>query len=69
MSNKLVGVIFILFGIGLFANSIPELYSNGVSANLASGILIFKLVFSIPVMIYGYKQFALEKESSKEVVK
>lgn len=53
MNNKLSGIIFLLFGLGLTFDSIQELASNSTITNIKTVIL---LLLGISSCIFGFKQ-------------
>ena len=60
MSHKLVGVIFILFGMGLLGESAGEVYRNSISVDYESIKSIGGILLGIASCIYGYKRMKNE---------
>ena len=61
MNNKLSGIIFLLFGIGLFSDSVYGLYQNSISMEAKSLKSIFLAFLGVSSCIYGYKQINKKK--------
>jgi len=66
MNNKLSGVIFMLFGIGLTGEYSHDLYYGFSNFNIETLKSAIFLAFGICVVIYGYKQFVAKKAPQKE---
>lgn len=69
MNTKLVGSIFMLFGIGLIEDSSHDLYFgySNMDFNTLKSVLL--LLLGISSCIYGYKQFnntLTKNDNSKE---
>ena len=60
MNHKLVGLIFIMFGMGLFGESTGDLYHNALSMDYKSAKSVFGVVLGISSCIYGYKRMKSE---------
>ncbi len=60
MSNKLVGIIFILFGMGLLGESMGEVYHNSVSMDYDSLKSVLGILLGFASCIYGYKRMKNE---------
>lgn len=60
MTNKVIGFIFILFGMGLLGDSIEELSHNSISIDAKSIKAILGVGLGIASSIYGYKRMKNE---------
>jgi len=66
MNNKLSGIIFLLFGIGLLGDSAYDLYHNPVSIDFKTLKSVLLLGLAISSCIYGYKQIKNDDKIKKE---
>lgn len=56
MSHKLVGVIFILFGMGLLGESAGDVYRNSIRMDYESLKSVAGILLGIASCIYGYRR-------------
>ena len=56
MNNKVVGIIFILFGMGLLGDSTANLYQNSLGTGFDSVKSIIGVVLGIASCVYGFKR-------------
>ena len=56
MSSKIVGIIFIAFGMGLLGDSIGQLYYNPKNLDYISIKSVLGVVLGIASCMYGYKR-------------
>jgi len=53
MTNKTIGIIFIMFGMGLLGDSIEELFSNSLNIDMPTTKSILGAGLGIASSIYG----------------
>jgi len=66
MNNKLAGILFIMFGMGLLGDSIQDFSTDGTGLNLDSIKPILGILLGICSSIYGYKRMKMNLKTESK---